>query len=158
MKLKVGDKAPAIELADQGGKIHRLADYAGKSVLAYFYPKDDTPGCTTEACMIRDNWSAFKKIGLTVLGISADSVQRHKKFSEKYKLPFTLLSDEEKKTLHDYDVWGTKKFMGREYQGIFRTSFLINQKGKIVKIYEKVKPGTHATEVVSDVLNFSAAA
>ena len=108
--------------------------------------------------MIRDNWSAFKKIGLTVLGISADSVQRHKKFSEKYKLPFTLLSDEEKKTLHDYDVWGTKKFMGREYQGIFRTSFLINQKGKIVKIYEKVKPGTHATEVVSDVLNFSAAA
>ncbi len=155
MKLKVGNKAPGIELADQSGKMHRLVDYAGTWVLVYFYPKDDTPGCTVEACTIRDNWSAFKKAGLTVLGISVDAVKSHKKFVEKYKLPFTLLSDEENKTVKAYGVWGKKKFMGREYMGTLRTSFLIDSEGKIAKIYEKVKPADHAAEVLSDVQNLS---
>ena len=151
MKLNVGDKAPGIELADQDGKMHRLADYAGTWVLVYFYPKDDTPGCTTEACTIRDHWAAFKKAGVIVLGISVDPVKSHKKFADKYKLPFTLLADEEKKTVNDYGVWGKKKFMGREYMGTLRNSLLIDPNGKIAKIYEKVKPADHAAEVLSDV-------
>jgi len=150
MKLSVGDKAPAFELPDQAGTVHRLQDYAGKWVLLYFYPKDDTPGCTTEACMLRDNYDSFKKIDAVVLGVSIDSPKSHGKFVTKYDLPFTLLADEEKKTVEDYGVWGLKKFMGREYMGTKRVSFLIGPDGTIAKIYEDVKPAAHAEEVLND--------
>lgn len=147
---KVGNKAPKFNLPDQDGKTHKLSDYAGKWVLLYFYPKDDTPGCTVEACSIRDNWGAFKKAGLTVFGVSVDPVKAHKKFADKYDLPFTLLSDESKQTVKDYEVWGEKKFIGRTYMGIKRSSFLINPEGKIEKIYVDVKPSEHAQEVLND--------
>lgn len=148
--LKLGAKAPDFNLPDQDGTMHSLKEQKGKWVLLYFYPKDDTPGCTVEACTIRDNYSAFKKAGIVVLGVSADSVKKHAKFAEKYKLPFTLLADEEKVAINAYDVWAKKKFMGREYMGILRNSFLINPEGKIAKIYEGVKPADHAEEVLAD--------
>ncbi len=148
--LKTGDKAPAFTLPDQDGKMHSLKDQKGKWTLLYFYPKDDTPGCTVEACTIRDNYSSFKKMGITVFGISADPVKKHAKFAEKYELPFTLLSDEDKGMIKDYGVWAKKKFMGREYMGILRNSFLIDPQGKIAKIYETVKPAEHAEEVLDD--------
>lgn len=150
MKLKAGDKAPSFTLPDQDGKNRKLSEYRGQWVLLYFYPKDDTPGCTKEACTIRDNFTAFKKLKIAVLGVSADSVIKHKKFADKYDLPFTLLSDEEKGMLNEYGVWGKKKFMGREYMGINRQSFLIDPSGKIAKVYEKVKPTDHADEVLAD--------
>jgi len=148
--LKLGAKAPDFNLPDQDGTMHSLKEQKGKWFLLYFYPKDDTPGCTVEACTIRDNYSAFKKAGIVVLGVSADSVKKHAKFAEKYKLPFTLLADEEKVAINAYDVWAKKKFMGREYMGILRNSFLINPEGKIAKIYEGVKPADHAEEVLAD--------
>ena len=148
--LKVGQKAPEFNLPDQDGNMHSLKEQKGKWVLLYFYPKDDTPGCTVEACTIRDNYSAFKKAGIVVLGMSADSVKKHAKFAEKYKLPFTLLADEEKVAINAYGVWAKKKFMGREYMGILRNSFLIDPEGKIAKIYEGVKPADHAEEVLAD--------
>ncbi len=151
MKLKIGDIAPDFTLPDQDGKMHSLKDYKGQWVLLYFYPKDDTPGCTTEACTIRDNYTGFKKSKIVVLGVSADSVKKHEKFASKYKLPFTLLADEDKKALNAYGVWAKKKFMGHEYMGILRNSFLINKGGKISKIYETVKPAMHAGEVLNDV-------
>jgi len=151
MKLKPGSTAPAFSLEDQSGKKHSLKDYAGKWVLLYFYPKDMTPGCTTEACTLRDNYAGFKKIKTVVLGMSADSVARHKKFAERNHLPFSLLSDERKEVLRAYGVWAKKKMMGREYMGILRTSFLIDPKGKIVKIYKNVKPAQHAEEVLIDI-------
>ncbi|OGZ55066.1 MAG: hypothetical protein A3H64_03745 [Candidatus Ryanbacteria bacterium RIFCSPLOWO2_02_FULL_45_11c] len=150
MKLSTGTKAPDFTLSDQNGKNHSLSDYKGKWILLYFYPKDDTPGCTKEACGIRDTFPKFKKMDAVVFGVSADSAQKHKKFADKYKLPFTLLSDEDKKIINAYGVWAKKKFMGREYMGILRTSFLIDPKEKIAKIYEKVKPDTHAEEVLED--------
>lgn len=150
MKLKIGDTAPEFSLSDQNGKAHSLKDCRGKWVLLYFYPKDDTPGCTKEACMLRDNFSVFKKMDAVVFGVSVDSVKSHAKFVEKYTLPFTLLSDEEKEVVTAYGVWGKKKFMGKEYTGTLRTSFLIDPKGKIVKIYEDVKPAVHAEEVLRD--------
>ncbi len=149
--LKKGQKAPEFTLPDQGGEIHSLKDQKGKWILLYFYPKDDTPGCTTEACTIRDNYGAFKKAGIVVFGVSADPVKKHAKFAEKYSLPFTLLSDEDKKVVNAYGVWAKKKFMGREYMGILRNSFLIDPQGKIAKIYEGVKPAGHAEEVLADV-------
>ena len=151
MALKVGQKAPKFSLPDQDGQMHELKEYAGKWVLLYFYPKDDTPGCTVEACSLRDNWGAFKKAGVVVLGMSVDPVKKHKKFADKYSLPFTLLADEGKQTVKDYGVWGEKKFMGRLYMGISRNSFLIDPEGKIAKIYEGVKPSEHAEEVLADV-------
>lgn len=155
MTLKVGVKAPAFSLPDENGEIHSLKDYLGNWVLVYFYPKDDTPGCTKEACEIRDNFPRFEELNIKVFGISKDSVASHKKFSDKYELPFTILSDEEKKTLSDYGVWQKKKMMGREYMGIVRSSYLINPEGKIAKIYERVKPLEHAHEVLADVETFS---
>lgn len=149
--IKIGQKATPFTLSDQDGKIHRLKDYLGKKVLLYFYPKDDTPGCTVEACSFRDGYNEFKKLGLIILGVSADSVKSHKKFSDKFSLPFPLLSDEDKKVCMAYGVWGKKKFMGREYMGITRSSFLIDEKGKIAKIYNEVKPPVHAEEVKGDV-------
>jgi len=148
---KVGNKAPDFSLQDEKGDTHKLSDYAGKWVLLYFYPKDDTPGCTKEACAIRDEFPDFKKLKITVLGVSVDSVKSHDKFVNKYDLPFTLLADEDKKVVERYGVWGNKKFMGREYMGTKRMSFLINQEGKIAKVYENVKPEVHAAEVLVDV-------
>lgn len=149
--LKIGNKAPTFSLPDQDGKIHSLSDYQGKKVLLYFYPKDDTPGCTTEACNFRDEYEEFQKIGLVILGVSADSVKSHKKFAEKFNLNFPLLADEDKKLCEAYGVWGLKKFMGREYMGIARTSFLIDENGNLEKIYEGVKPPVHAEEVKADI-------
>jgi len=150
MKLKVGDTAPDFNLPSQDDKLHTLKDAKGKWLLLYFYPRDNTPGCTVEACTIRDHFPAFGKLSALVFGISADSTTSHKKFADKQKLPFTLLSDPDKTMLKAYGVWGKKKFMGREYMGISRMSFLIDPKGKIVKIYEKVKPLKHAEEVLAD--------
>ena len=150
MTLSVGRKAPDFTLADQNGDKHKLSSYRGQWVLIYFYPKDDTPGCTKEACAIRDNWSAFKKAKIEVFGISPDPVKKHARFVDKYELPFTMLADEEKKVVNKYGVWGKKKFMGREYEGTYRHSFLLNPEGKIVKLYDKVKPAEHAGEVLED--------
>ena len=152
-KLKVGDIAPDFKLKDQKGDDHTLSSYLGKQILLYFYPKDSTPGCTKEACEIRNNFSTFEKMKLVILGVSADSVGSHEKFASKYNLPFPLLADENRKVVKMYGVWGKKKFMGREYEGIKRMSFLIDAKGKIEKIYEEVKPAEHAKEVISDLGN-----
>lgn len=150
--LKTGDRAPLFSLLDQDHKKHELKDCLGSKVLLYFYPKDDTPGCTTEACEFRDNHTAMKELGLVILGVSADSVKSHKKFADKFELPFPLLSDETKEVCEAYGVWGKKKFMGREYMGISRTSFLIDEKGMISKTYANVKPKEHAGEVTNDIL------
>lgn len=150
MKPKIGTNSPEFKLPDQDGKMHTLSDYKGKWVLLYFYPKDDTTGCTKEACGIRDGMPNFKKLKISVLGVSTDSVKSHKKFADKYKLPFTLLADEDKEVVKKYGVWGKKKFMGREYMGTYRTSFIIDPRGKITKIYENVVPATHAEEVLRD--------
>ncbi len=152
---KLKSPAPAFTLPDQNGEAHSLSSYKGQWVLLYFYPKDDTPGCTKEACMIRDSFPKFKKLKIAVLGVSTDSVKKHKKFEEKYELPFTLLADEEKNVVNLYGVWEKKKFMGREYMGTLRTSFLIDPKGKIAKIYENVNPLTHADEVLADLKTFA---
>lgn len=146
----MGKKAPSFSLPDQNRKKHKLSEYVGKWVLLYFYPKDDTPGCTKEACMLRDNFPSFKKLGITVFGVSADNEKSHKKFEEKYQLPFTLLSDVDHTVAEKYGAWGLKKFMGREYEGMHRVSFLINGEGKIAKVYEKVRPEVHAEEVLGD--------
>ena len=151
MRLTIGQLAPDFTLPDQAGKNHKLSDYKDGWVLVYFYPKDDTPGCTKEACAIRDDIPRFDKLKAKVLGISVDSVKSHKKFAEKYNLPFTLLADDKKDVVKKYGVWQKKKFMGKEYMGTVRMSFLINPAGKIAKIYENVKPETHAEEVLNDV-------
>lgn len=146
----VGRSAPEISLQDQDGKTHTLAEHRGSWVLLYFYPKDDTPGCTAEACGVRDTFTQFRSLGATVLGISTDTVASHKKFAEKYRLPFTLLADPEKTAVKAYGVWGPKKFMGREFLGTKRTSLLIDPDGKIAKVYEKVKADGHADQVLAD--------
>jgi peroxiredoxin Q/BCP len=148
--VKLHQKAPQFSLPDQEGVVHTLTQYEGKKVLLYFYPKDDTPGCTTEACSFRDNHEALTKMGLVVIGISKDSVKSHKKFALKYNLTFPLLADTEGVVCESYDVWHKKKFMGREYMGIERTSFLIDERGNIAKIYQGVKPKEHVAEVKSD--------
>ena len=147
----VGTKAPDISLLDQSGSVQTLASYRGQWVLLYFYPKDATPGCTIEAQVIRDAWSQFQDLKIAVLGISADSVSSHQKFADKQKLPFPLLADEQKEVVTAYGVWGKKKMMGREYEGISRTSFLIDPQGVVEKVYEGVKPALHAAEVLEDV-------
>jgi peroxiredoxin Q/BCP len=151
-----GAMAPDFTLPDQSGVLHTLSAYRGKPVLIYFYPKDDTTGCTKQACALRDAEPDFAKLDAVVLGISADSAASHRKFAEKYDLPFALLADEEKQVVNAYGVWGRKKFMGREYDGIFRTSFLIGRDGVILKIYEKVKPELHAEEVLADLAALAA--
>lgn len=153
MSLRAGEPAPDFTLPDQRGDSHSLADYRGKWVLVYFYPKDDTPGCTIEACGIRDTWAEFQARDIVVLGISPDSVKRHAKFVDKYDLPFTLLADAGKDVVQLYDVWGRKKFMGRSFLGTRRASFLIAPDGRIAKVYDKVKPAKHAEEVLQDVEN-----
>ncbi len=147
--LKVGDKAPAIRSRDQNGEEVTLTAFKGKKIVLYFYPKDDTPGCTKEACSFRDNYAKLKKSGYVILGVSADSEKKHQKFIEKYELPFTLISDTEKEILKDYGVWGLKKFMGREYMGIFRKTFVIDEKGIIERIIDKVDTEEAATQILT---------
>ncbi len=149
LKLKEGDVAPDFSAATSGGGNFSLADAKGKNVVLYFYPKDDTPGCTKEACAFRDSFAEFKKRGAIVLGVSPDPVKSHDKFVEKFKLPFPLLADDEKKIVQAYGVWGEKSFMGRKYFGTFRVTFLIGPTGKIKKIWPKVKPEEHAAEVLA---------
>ncbi|MCF7866854.1 thioredoxin-dependent thiol peroxidase [Candidatus Woesearchaeota archaeon] len=145
--LKEGIKAPAFSLKDQDGKTHKLADYKGKKVVLYFYPKDNTPGCTTEACTFNENLSKLKKKAI-IFGVSADSVESHKKFADKYGLKFSLLSDPDKKMLEKYEAYGKKKFMGKEYMRIHRITYLIDEQGKIKKVFPKVKPAEHAEEIL----------
>ena len=147
--LKEGDKAPDFTVRDGDGQTVRLKDLRGKKVVLYFYPKDDTPGCTKEACSFRDSFAKFKKRGVEVLGVSFDSEARHKKFAQKYDLPFRLLADTDRAIAEGYGTYGEKKFMGRTYMGIHRVTFLIDEKGKIKKIFNKVKPEVHAEEVLA---------
>jgi peroxiredoxin Q/BCP len=148
MILKAGDKAPDFTAPDQDGNTVSLHDYKGKKVALYFYPKDDTPTCTVEACNLRDNFALLKKKDIVVLGVSRDEVKKHKKFEKKYSLPFTLISDVDLKINHDYGVWALKKFMGREYMGTLRTTFLINEKGKIDHIIEDVTSKDHTQQIL----------
>jgi peroxiredoxin Q/BCP len=149
LKLKAGDVAPKFTVATNGGGKISLADYLGRNVILYFYPKDDTPGCTKEACAFRDQFADFKQKGAVILGVSTDPVKKHDKFVEKFKLPFTLLADEDKKIVQAYGVWGEKSFMGRKYLGTHRVTFLIGPDGKIKKIWPAVKPEEHAAEVLT---------
>src|SRR5947208_2706749 len=149
LKLKEGDAAPDFSVATGGGGKVSLADFKDKNVILYFYPRDDTPGCTKEACAFRDSFTEFKKRDAVVLGVSPDPVKSHDKFVEKFKLPFTLLADVDKKIVEAYGVWGEKSFMGRKYMGTHRVTFLIGPDGRIKKLWPKVKPEEHAEEVLA---------
>lgn len=151
--LEEGKKAPEFKLKNENGDIVSLSDFKGKKVVLYFYPKDDTPGCTKEACSFRDEFPKFGKLDAVVLGVSADSVESHKKFIKKYNLPFSLLSDEKKETLEKYDVWKEKSMFGKKYMGIVRTTFVIDEKGIIKKIFENVKVADHEKEVLNALKN-----
>jgi peroxiredoxin Q/BCP len=146
--LQEGDKAPAFTAKDQNGQKVSLSDLKGKKVVLYFYPEDDTPTCTVQACNLRDNYALLKKEGFTILGISPDEEKKHKKFEAKYDLPFTLLSDPGHQVIDKYGVWGEKQLYGRKYMGLLRTTFLIDEKGKIRKIFTKPKSKAHAEEIV----------
>jgi peroxiredoxin Q/BCP len=150
LKLKEGDLAPKFTAKTNGGGAVSLSDFKGKHVILYFYPRDNTPGCTKEACAFRDDYSAFKKKGALVLGVSTDSPKSHDAFAEKYQLPFTLVADEDKKIVHAYGAWGEKSFLGRKYQGTYRISFLIGPDGRIKKIWPVVKPAEHAREILAE--------
>ena len=149
--IELHKQAPTFSLEGQDGTVHTLEQYKGKKVLLYFYPKDDTPGCTTEACNFRDSHQALTDSGLVVLGVSKDTTKSHKKFAEKYELPFPLLSDVGGVVCEAYGVWRKKKFMGKEYMGIERMSFLIDEEGKIAKVYEEVKPKEHVSEIKTSI-------
>jgi peroxiredoxin Q/BCP len=146
--LKEGDKAPAFTAKDQNGTKVSLADYKGKKIVLYFYPEDDTPTCTVQACNLRDNYGLLKKEGFTILGVSPDEEKKHKKFEAKFDLPFTLLADPGHQIIDKYGVWGEKQLYGRTYMGLLRTTFLIDEKGKIRKIFTKPKSKSHAEEIV----------
>ena len=147
-KLQIGDKAPSINAIDQNGNNITLEQYQGKKVVLYFYPKDMTPGCTAQSCNLSDNYTALQKNGYDVLGVSCDSVKRHQKFIAKHNLPFNLISDEDHKVVNDYGVWQLKKFMGREYMGIVRTTFIIDENGLIFDIISKVNTKEHTTQII----------
>ena len=149
LTLKEGDVAPPFTALTQTGDKVSLADFLGQSVVLFFYPKDDTPGCTKEACNFRDNYDAFQRAGAVVLGVSTDPVKSHTKFVNKFNLPFTLLADEDKRIVQAYGVWGEKMFMGRKYFGTHRVTFLIGSDGRIKKIWPNVKPEEHAKEVLA---------
>jgi len=154
MKLpKMGEKAPDFKAPNQEGKTIALKDFKGKSVVIYFYPKDDTPGCTIEACEFRDGMKQIKKAGAVVLGVSPDSVKSHTKFNDKFKLAFDLISDEDKVICKAYGVWAKKKLYGREYMGVLRSTFVINSQGKIARIFANVKPKGHAAEVLEALIS-----
>ena len=146
---KEGNAAPDFELASDTGEKVKLSDLRGRPVVLYFYPKDDTPGCTKEACGFRDDYAQYARAGVVILGVSPDSPKSHTAFKEKFHLPFPLLADEDKKVLKKYGVWGKKKFMGREYMGVLRTTFLIGPDGKLLRIFEKVKPEGHSQEILA---------
>ncbi|NTW51492.1 MAG: thioredoxin-dependent thiol peroxidase [Chlorobiaceae bacterium] len=146
--LQAGQKAPEFSAKDQDGNSVSLSEYLGKKVILYFYPKDDTPGCTKEACAFRDNLPNFKKVDAEVLGVSVDGQKAHRKFADKFQLPFRLVVDEDKAIVEAYGVWGQKKFMGREYMGTSRVTYLIDEKGDIEMVWPKVKPETHASEIL----------
>ncbi len=147
--LKKGDEAPDFSGKDQDGKLISLKDFKGKKLVIYFYPKDDTPGCTAQACNIRDNYAVLKKNGYAIIGISADDEKKHKKFIEKYNLPFQLIADIDKTIIRSYDVWGEKKFMGKIYEGIARSTFLIDEKGVIEKVISDVITKNHAEQILN---------
>jgi peroxiredoxin Q/BCP len=149
MPLPAGIPAPDFELLDETNVPRKLSDFRGRNVVLYFYPADDTPGCTKEACNFRDDYTAYEKANIVILGVSPDTVKSHVKFKQKFQLPFPLLADEEHKVCDLYGVWGPKKLMGREYEGVLRTTFLIDEDGKIVKVFEKVRPAEHSVEVLS---------
>jgi peroxiredoxin Q/BCP len=153
--LKIGDQAPAWSSKNENGETIGSADYTGKKTAIYFYPKDNTPGCTTQACNIRDNYSILEKEGIYIIGVSADSEKMHQKFIAKQNLPFPLVADEDKSVIEAFGVWGEKKFMGRIYDGIHRTTFLINEDGKIIDIIEKPKTKAHAEEILESFKNNS---
>lgn len=147
--LEENTTAPDFSLPDETGKVHKLSQYLGRNVVLYFYPKDDTPGCTTEACNFRDDYSAYEKTDVVILGVSPDSPKSHAKFKAKYLLPFSLLSDEEHKVLELYGAWGKKKMYGKEYDGVLRTTYVIGKDGKILKVFENVKPADHSAEILA---------
>jgi peroxiredoxin Q/BCP len=149
MPISSGTSAPEFSLADETGTYRSLSEFRGHPVVLYFYPKDDTPGCTTEACNFRDDYSQYTEAGVTILGVSPDTSKSHARFKEKYGLPFHLLADAEKQVCTLYQVWGLKKAMGREYMGVFRTTYLIDEKGMIAHVFENVKPAGHSTEILS---------
>ena len=149
MVIETGISAPEFSLPDENEKVHNLNDYRGQTVLLYFYPKDDTPGCTTEACNLRDDYSAYQGAGVVILGVSPDPPGEHTKFKTKYDLPFTLLADIDHQVCELYGVWGPKKYMGREYEGVHRTTFLIGPDGIIQRVYENVQPAKHSAEILS---------
>lgn len=153
MKLKIGDIAPDINAADQNGNPVKLADLRGSKVILYFYPKDDTPGCTAEACSLRDGYSELLGKGYKIIGVSADDSKSHKKFADKYHLPFPLIPDTSKEIIQAYGVWGRKKFMGREYDGIIRTTFVIGEDGKILKVIDDVKTKNHSDQILAEMGN-----
>lgn len=146
--LKIGDKAPSFSGIDENGKTHKLQDYKGKKLVVFFYPKADTPGCTAEACDLRDNFERFQTNNYSLLGVSADGVKKQKKFSEKFNLPFPLLADEDKSVITAFGVWGPKKFMGREFDGIHRTTFIIDEVGTITEIITSVKTKEHSKQIL----------
>jgi len=146
--LKIGDRAPEINAIDQNENSINLESYKGKKVVLYFYPKDMTPGCTAQSCNLSDNYQLLQQKGYEVIGVSCDSVKRHQKFIEKHNLPFNLISDEDKKVVSDYGVWQLKKFMGREYMGIVRTTFIIDEKGLISDIISKVNTKEHTAQII----------
>ncbi len=148
MYLSVGHKAPEFKLLDQNSQFVSLESFRGQHVLLYFYPKADTPGCTKEACAFRDDYSAYSDRGVVILGVSPDTVKKQAKFKQKFQLPFTLLADDDHKISETYGVWGPKKFMGKEYEGVHRTTFLIDSEGKIKQVFEKVKPAEHSVEIL----------
>jgi peroxiredoxin Q/BCP len=149
--LKIGKKAPVFSLLDQNSEVKNLKDLTGKWAVIYFYPKDDTPGCTKEACMIAEVYKDFEKKDVTVFGVSKDSPKSHLKFAEKYNLPFTLLSDPEATMIQKYEAWKEKSMFGKKYMGIDRVTYVIDPKGKIAKVYEKVDPASHALQILADI-------
>jgi peroxiredoxin Q/BCP len=148
-ELKAGDPAPDFTGLTDRGETVSLSDFAGQKLIIYFYPKDDTPGCTAQACNLRDNYAAMQKAGYQILGVSPDSVAKHQKFKNKYDLPFPLIADVDKTMLNAYGVWGEKKFMGRTYDGVHRTTFVIDAAGKIEEVITKVKTKAHAEQIMS---------
>jgi len=150
MPISAGIPAPDFEMLDDGGTTRKLSDFRGKNIVLFFYPKDDTPGCTKEACNFRDDYSAYEKAGVVLLGVSPDSMESHVKFKKKFQLQFPLLVDEGHNVCDLYGTWGEKKFMGKEYEGVLRTTFLIDAEGKIKKVYENVRPAEHSTELLGE--------